>query len=373
MILLLLATATSNPISPSQSSTPARRRYHVKDIKSLNIKNGSVEGVLSASSSHLPRKQETECKNVNKHRNLLFLCSLVYGSSYIITKRIQEVLSSEMINFIRFLVASICFLPKVIQQWSSISREIVCIGIELGLWCGLGFTFQTLSLQHTAASKAALFTSLGVVIPPIIDYLVSIFYSTKETSTTVGNSRKNLFYLCRSSPFFSPLLAVIGAAIIEWGGMEIPKFSDLLLLITPFSFAMTFWRAERVAVKFPNHTSVITALMLSTTTIISGILAQRKGNFPITIAQARSLFMSLSSGDGWKLSLLLLFLGAIATGWTAICEQQALKVLSSKETVLIYATEPIFAAIFAALILKEQITTNFLFGAAFILAASISR
>jgi drug/metabolite transporter (DMT)-like permease len=63
----------------------------------------------------------------------------------------------------------------------------------------------------------------------------------------------------------------------------------------------------------------------------------------------------------------LLFLGIGPTGWTAKCEQEALKVLSAREATLIYTMEPIFASIFAAYFLKEYWTWNTFFGAAFVI------
>lgn len=314
-------------------------------------------------------------------RRLLVLCSLVYGSTYSTTKFLQEQLPSQLINVIRFMFGSSLFLWDIIQFRGSI--DVIIVGLELGLWCGLGFIAQCAVLTISSASKAALFTSLGVIIPPILDFIASILsaedgnksrnsavlkneHLTVKEPQLVSTVMKILHSVCRS-PYFSPILAILGASVIEWGGIEQPTYSDFLLLMPPLCFAMCLWRSGRIAVKHPQHTNTITGIMLFTTALMAAVWASFNGQLPGNKTEWIDLWNVLVSDVRWI--PMLLYNSFISTGWTAITEQRALKVLSSSDTTLIYSLEPVFASIFASWFLNELLGWNTLLGATLIVLA----
>jgi drug/metabolite transporter (DMT)-like permease len=157
---------------------------------------------------------------------------------------------------------------------------------------------------------------------------------------------------------------------LEWGGLEATSWVDLVLLITPAAFAMCFWRSEKFAYKYPAYTQTLTGVMLTSVTVYTSLWALLQGRFPLSYTDWHIAAQTISS-DRWMIPLLL-FQGVIATGWTALSEQRALKVLTAAETSLIYALEPIFAAAFSFAFLHEKIGWNTLIGASLIIAACLS-
>jgi len=173
-----------------------------------------------------------------------------------------------------------------------------------------------------------------------------------------------------TSPLIPPLIALVGAGILEWGShFEAPNIRDLMLLVTPVSFSLCFWRSERLARRLPrDSTAFITGVMLSTCAAISALAALVYGTLPLRWAGLATLGAKLATPAAIAS---LLYQGALATATTSYIEQRALNVLSAADTTLIYSLEPIFASIFAALFLREALSASSYISAAFIVSACL--
>jgi len=296
-------------------------------------------------------------------------CSAMYGSNYVNTKIIQQHLSPSMVTMLRFAIASLFFVPTLVKtSWSS-EKEAIKGGIELGVLCAIGFCSQGVALTTTSASKVALFSSLAVVMPPIFALMSKSVHkdassknnSNKKTTSLIASSsnssckRSSLLATVANSPFVPSLLAFAGAAVLEWGEQHAPELKDLLLLTTPLAFALCFWQTESLAKRCPNSTAVITGTMLVTVTVISSLWALSTGQFPTSTSSLLDLVSILAE---WKTLLALLYTGIMCTSWCSYVEQRALKVISAADTTLIYASEPLFATVFAALFLHEKLNWN---------------
>eukprot|EP01038_Epipyxis_sp_PR26KG_P013393 gene13393-17958_t len=326
-------------------------------------------------------------------RRTLFGCSMVYGSNYITTKLLQNVMSPVMVNFVRFLIASLFFLPDLFRS-SRKSLKSIFIGMELGFWCGMGFMTQAIALKVSSASKTSFFCGLTVIMPPLFDFVESTFKtiisslnssnlnnnmvinSTSNISEkSIGSGESNPMYFPKTishmikSPIISPMLAICGAIVLEWGGMEAPNLSDLYLLVTPLCFAMNFWKSARYSALHPEDTKVITGSMLLSVSFLSCLMAvQQKQFFPFKVNSWIDLLRTIVFHD-WRILALFLLNGIVATAWTTFSEQRAMKVLSANETTLIYSMEPIFATLFAWMFLNEHVGINTCLGAVFIISA----
>ena len=258
------------------------------------------------------------------------------------------------------------------------SSDVILVGFELGFWCAVGFMAQAIALKHSSASKAALFSSLGVLIPPILDYVehwITNLGKINERNEVASDSCQlksapiSIFKKIVKSPFFSPFLAMIGAAIIEWGGIEPPRWTDLILLVTPLCFATCFWRSEKHAARFPEATNTITGLMLSNSAIFFCFWSLLTSTLPFSKSEWQQTWSVLT--QDWRNLAILVFNGLIATGWTALSEQKSLKVLTAADTSVIYSLEPIFASAFSFFLLHEEIGMNTFIGAVLIIIACI--
>eukprot|EP01041_Mallomonas_annulata_P004961 gene4961-9927_t len=277
----------------------------------------------------------------------LIACATMYGSNYVCTKSLQSTLSAQLVTLIRFALAALFYVPGLLK--SKFNKRAVMRGVEIGLFCSIGYISQAVSLTHSPASKTAFMCGLGVLFVPLLDYFFG---------------KKGPIFL---TSFIAPVLAFFGVISLECGSIEPPVLSDVLLLITPIAFALNFWRAEKHVRENPNDVHIITGSSLVTICGISAVWGLVTGGLPLT-AEARSAIWNLLRGR-WGLLASLTYLGACVTAWASTMEQNALKTMSAAETTLIYTLEPLTGAAFAGLILKEHLGLNTIAGACFIVTA----
>ena len=321
-------------------------------------------------------------------RALLVSCAALYGSNYPLTKLLQDSLNPAFVTTLRFIIASIFFLPSSIR---GLRGEIGLSkgSIELGIWCSIGFISQAMILTKTSASKAAFFCGLSVLMPPIFNFIEGLLLRMnshhiqgEKIATTAadlpavqkGQSISFVYKISRM-PFIKPLLALCGAAVLEWGsGMEPAQMSDFSLLITPVSFAMCFWRSAQLGTRYPSEISAITGIMLSTVAVVGVVWSAVSMNFCCSVGGSNlpsECSKLISALCDWKVACGLLYSGIFTTAFTSYVEQRVIRVLTADETTLIYTLEPLFATAFAALFLKEHLTSGTIKGAVFIILACL--
>mmetsp|Transcript_15463 Transcript_15463/g.14823 ORF Transcript_15463/g.14823 Transcript_15463/m.14823 type:complete len:393 (-) Transcript_15463:146-1324(-) len=315
-------------------------------------------------------------------RILLVSCAALYGSNYPLTKLLQDSLHASFVTALRFVIASLFFIPATIKGLRGDSGLVVG-SIELGIWCTIGFISQAIVLTKTSASKAAFFCGLGVIMPPIFDGISRLLLKEEPVKRTAGPvvaleieqkiNRISFIHQLIKSPFMQPILALSGAAIMEWGGGLEPKLSDFGLLVTPVCFSMCFWRSAQLGAKYPQETPAITGIMLTTVALAGFIWSFLHMNASCEsgstlLIEFTKLFSTLKD---IKIVGGLLYSGIFTTAMTSYIEQEAIRVLSAAETTLIYTLEPLFATGFAAAILNEHISQGTIYGAFFIVLACL--
>jgi len=237
------------------------------------------------------------------------------------------------------------------------------------VYCAVGYIAQAVTLNWASSGKVSLFSSLSVVMPPLLDYL---FRHPAGPISRPLISRRERLVGAITSPFVSPLIAVLGACILEWGGLDCPHIADLNLLIAPAAFAMAFWRSEVLAERYPDKELPVTGLYLATVSLIALTWAFIQGDLPSSTSMALGRrveeMISLFVKDKQRV-LSMLFTSCIATAWTSLNEQKALAVLTAAEVTLIYSLEPMFAAFYAWVFMGEVATSNLIVGGLFLLVA----
>ncbi len=102
----------------------------------------------------------------------LLAITLIWGSTFSVTKVALTDLPPLMLQGMRFSLAA---LMVGIYTWRDIKATTpgsLKSGLILGLLLGLGFTFQTVGLVHTTASKAGFLTGTMVVFTPLLQLLI---------------------------------------------------------------------------------------------------------------------------------------------------------------------------------------------------------
>jgi hypothetical protein len=70
-------------------------------------------------------------------RWMLVLCAFMYGTTYPLTKLLQESIHPSMVTALRFNIAALFFLPQLTYVLHH--PTLLLRSMELGLWCSIGF------------------------------------------------------------------------------------------------------------------------------------------------------------------------------------------------------------------------------------------
>lgn len=104
---------------------------------------------------------------------VLLSCTLIWGSTFVVTKQGLGDASPFAFLAVRFVLASLLLLSV---RWPSIrrlDRRAALRGGLLGVFLFAGFATQTVGLQYTTASKSGFITGLLVVLTPLLQIVVT--------------------------------------------------------------------------------------------------------------------------------------------------------------------------------------------------------
>jgi drug/metabolite transporter (DMT)-like permease len=110
----------------------------------------------------------------SRARAELYLLSItvVWGSTFVLTKFIFESASPFVYISIRFTVASMVCAALFFRRLRAISQDAIMKGTVLGVLLFVGFALQTVGLKYTTASKSAFVTGLMVVFTPLFQLII---------------------------------------------------------------------------------------------------------------------------------------------------------------------------------------------------------
>jgi drug/metabolite transporter (DMT)-like permease len=113
---------------------------------------------------------------------LLNFVAILWGTQHVVIKTAVETFpSTSLVNFWRFLLSSLLFLPSLFQIIRKPNQVTILSGLELGIYTFLGFAFQAIGLETTTASRSAFLLYLNVKIVP---FLAAFFLARKIPMST---------------------------------------------------------------------------------------------------------------------------------------------------------------------------------------------
>lgn len=101
----------------------------------------------------------------------LLSCTLIWGGTFAVVKTGLHDCPPILFVAIRFLIATLLFLPFVLGSLRSMSKDTLKGGILVGFLLFVGFVTQTAGLGYTTASKSGFITGLLVVFTPIFQII----------------------------------------------------------------------------------------------------------------------------------------------------------------------------------------------------------
>lgn len=181
------------------------------------------------------------------------------------------------------------------------------------------------------------------------------------------------------------ILAAVGVFALEMGGERTTSITngDWESLVQPIVFGLGFWRLEAAMEKYPTEAGRLASAQLVTVFLVSLVyyLACPDNLLPFLgelSSDMGDVCNVMPTGDkiiSWLLDPqivgMFVWTGIVTTAFTIYMETLALKTLSAVETTLIFSTEPLFGAAFAAIVANEVFGLPDAIGAAFIILGCV--
>jgi len=204
----------------------------------------------------------------------------------------------------------------------AINKTILRKGSLIGIFLFLGYAFQTVGIKYTSATKAGFIAGLSVVLVPII----SVFFIKEKVS--------------RNS-IIGAFLALIGLWFLNYSSSFSFNLGDFLVLLCAFSFAMHIISVGLFSKKLDYVLLAIT--QITVVFILSLLMA--------LIFEKPAIHLSYSADIWWS----IVITGIFATALAFYMQNRFQRYSTATKTAIIFSGEPIFAAMFAYLLLGEKI------------------
>ncbi|MBA7613955.1 hypothetical protein ES703_21214 [subsurface metagenome] len=247
---------------------------------------------------------------------LLILTTILWGTSFIITKNITEDVPIFFYIGLRFAIALIGFIP-FFPHLKYLNKRILLMGLGTGMLYFFGFAIQTIGLQTTTAGKTGFITGLSVIVVPFIAWLGFKRPLNKRIWVAVA-------------------LSVGGMAFILLEGESGIIIGDLIVLICAFFWAFYIIYNDKFVrlVDIYNY-SIIQIVVICSTGFICSFLIQES-------------YGSLSYSPGFWYVMIYMGIGVMTL--TILFQNWSQQHVQPTQTAVIFSLEPVFAALFGSLI-----------------------
>ncbi len=280
---------------------------------------------------------------------MLAAVTVVWGSSFIVVKDVVRDSPPIAFLFWRFLLAAVLILPLALRRGGT--PRLLRDGLAVGLLLAVGMAFQVVGQTETTASKAAFLTGLSVVLTPFAAYLRTRRLPSLENGAGIALASLGFFLLTFPR----------GAAVFDRGD----------LFVTACGIVFAFYVVE-LGERTAAHDSLrFAGVQLAVVALAAGALS---------LLLRMPLFSGLHAAAlearplAWRGTFLrgVLYLGSIGTVGTFFGQAWAQKHMSATHAAIIFALEPVVAALLAAWLLEERLGPRGLLGGALVLAGIVA-
>jgi len=266
---------------------------------------------------------------------LLIITTIFWGSTFIITKTIIKDVPLFFYLSLRFMIALIGFLPFFIYL-KRINKQIIIMGIISGLIYFVAIATQTIGLETTTAGKAGFITGLSTIMVP---FLGRIFF--KESF--------------RKRAWLAAFISVVGLAFLFLEGEKGIILGDIWVLICAIFCALFILYNDKAV-------NTVNIYLYSIIQLITIILCC----FSSSLLLQEQYYQIEFTLDFW---LIMIYMGIIVTTLTFLFTNWSQKHQDPATTAIIFALEPVFAAIFGYFLGGEIFTPLGFLGSGLILIA----
>lgn len=283
---------------------------------------------------------------------VLIIITLLWGATFVIIKESIDSVSTLLFVAFRFLLASILFSPIVFINRKYISKKAIRAGFLLGILLFLGFAFQTIGLKFTSATKSAFITGSFVVMIPVFQTIIEKRIPTKGAVLGTFLVFLGLIFLSTGGDSVLGFLSKLGGEF---------NLGDFLTLLCAVVFALQIVYLD---VHSPHFNFWILTYFQILTTAVLGFI----GAFLFSGLNMEPLKLSFNQDVIFG----IFYTGVFATFIALTLQTKFQRRVIPTKAGIIYAFEPIFAAVFAFFLLHEKISNFGFIGSALIFLGLIT-
>lgn len=271
---------------------------------------------------------------MSSHALILLLVTLVWGTTFPLLKSAAADLNGVEISAVRFLVATVCMAPFLFKA----SRRTWLDGFVLGVIALVSYVAQAYGLQHISSNRSAFLTSLNVLMVPFLGLLLGGRLSPQVIAAA--------------------LLACSGIGLMSWeGGGNL--HGDTATVVCALAYALYVIVLSRCSTAHEASHLAATQVAVMAVLACLWLLLQPAGGDALSSLPGRVAPHGVT----------LLYLGAVATAGMLFLQAVGQRRVSADKAALIYAMEPVFAALFGWMLLNEVLGWRGLIGGAVVIGA----
>eukprot|EP00316_Scyphosphaera_apsteinii_P016204 CAMPEP_0119302618 /NCGR_PEP_ID=MMETSP1333-20130426/4185_1 /TAXON_ID=418940 /ORGANISM="Scyphosphaera apsteinii, Strain RCC1455" /LENGTH=388 /DNA_ID=CAMNT_0007305025 /DNA_START=29 /DNA_END=1195 /DNA_ORIENTATION=- len=280
-------------------------------------------------------------------RGTLALVAATYGSNYACVKLLDGWIGSPAeAATLRFSIACAATLPALvilgkrsprIVQWP-LARD----GLLVGVYFAAGYAVQAMALETSSAGLQAFLLSLSVIVCPILEQV----FDSKQQPARV---------------WWAAAVAMLGVAALESGNLACGGLSrgDMLGLLQPIFFGAGFFECERAMRRHKDGPrDMATPMALTAWNLVAVLLLSLAWlHLAGGRAELQDIAASILSSPAEHLCIIaaVLWTGLVTTAGCSLAEASSLGDITASDATVVFATEPLWGALFAYVMLGERI------------------
>lgn len=257
----------------------------------------------------------------------MILATLLFGSSFVVTKGATDSIPTYALTASRMYIGSISLAIIFFRRLKDIKKEIVIKGFILSIFYSLGMILQTFGIKYTSAGRSAFLTAAYCIFMPFLEWMI------------LKNKPKGKNLL-------ASLVCFIGIGLVALTESLTIDKGDIFTLLCSICFALYILYNGKFAKD--NDIILLNIFLLFFSGIIATVLSIFNESIPNEI--------------GLNSILAILYLAIMCGAFPLVLQTNSQKDLSPTLITIICGFEAVFASVFSLIFLKETATIRCFIG-----------
>lgn len=259
---------------------------------------------------------------------MMLAATMIFGAMTIFSKQILAELDVFNMVALRFLIAFVVCFVVFHRRYLKMDKATAVHSAVLGTFLFISYLCMVIGCKYTTASNAGFMMSLVAFFTPIIVWVQEHKRPTRRQTASI-------------------FITLLGVGLMCLSGTLTLNKGDLVCIMSAFFYAFQMLYTERYANQHdPIVLGTFQLIFVSVFGFIFSFLLEDNFGLPVSAA-------------GWG-QLLYLALGCGALGF--ILQTASEKLSSASHSTIIYASQPVFVAVFSYLMLGEPISVRQIIG-----------